>query len=826
MQQTNHKTTAPARYLLAAAGGMALILCAVYAACGYWPFGPNSVMTGDLNSQYIPFYAHFYHALHSGQGSLFYAGDMGLGGGAFALFAYYFASPFAWLYLLFAPEHYGWLCCVVYALKVTLAAVAFAWYLGRHWGRRCLLFVPLGWCYGLMGYTVAYAQNVLWLDAVILLPVVAAGLDALLAGRRWLGFVLALAAAIVTNFYMGYMLCLFSVLYLLAMLAAGQAGGGARAAARALGRLALGGAVAAALAGAVLLPAVWEVLTVKNTAPTLDGGAQFSLWALVQQFFTGNFVWADVQTGLPPLYCGMLGLAGALLYAVSPRPRREKLAFGALAAVLVLSLWWQPLDLAWHGFAVPNWFPYRESFLLVFWLLTLGGGALAAPLRPRRALAAGALAAALAALVFATRAETYGRRRWALACALLAAALALAWLWGRSAGLRRRLCAGALAALCAGELALNAAWALRQFEAYPLADYTAFVAEGSATVQAVAAQNDAGLRVEKHAFRTLNDPMLLGYQGLTHFSSVQGAESALLLMALGYCNYGTGYGYLTGSTAAADSLLAVGYYLDCDGSGAPAHFVPTDIDVPWQVYQNPNALPRALWSPGQAADFDLSAAADPFAAVEQLYAALLGRDGGLFARIEGGGGSQFAPTLPQDGILYAVFTGTAADVPLTVNGQDAGTVLSLERSSGAVVELGRFAAGDTVEVSLAAEVDTAQFAVLDEAALAEAAAALRAAAPTVEQWRDGAITLQCSRDAAGTVLLTLPYSANWRAEIDGAPAQVQAAAGMLLAVELPAGDHTLTLRYTQPGAAAGLALSAAGLAMVFLLAWRQRRRPA
>lgn len=32
------------------------------------------------------------------------------------------------------------------------------------------------------------------------------------------------------------------------------------------------------------------------------------------------------------------------------------------------------LDLVWHGFAQPKWFPYRESFLLVFWLLTLGQG--------------------------------------------------------------------------------------------------------------------------------------------------------------------------------------------------------------------------------------------------------------------------------------------------------------------------------------------------------------------------------------------------------------------------------------------------------------------
>ena len=39
---------------LLTAGGMALILCAVYAVCGYWPFGPNSVMTGDLEQPVYP----------------------------------------------------------------------------------------------------------------------------------------------------------------------------------------------------------------------------------------------------------------------------------------------------------------------------------------------------------------------------------------------------------------------------------------------------------------------------------------------------------------------------------------------------------------------------------------------------------------------------------------------------------------------------------------------------------------------------------------------------------------------------------------------------
>ena len=238
MERANRFLQSRRGRLVLAAGGMALILCAVYAACGFWPFGPNSVMTGDLNSQYIPFYAHFYDAVRGG-GSLFYADDLGLGGGAFAMFAYYFASPFAWLYLVIAPEFYGQLCCIVWALKVILAAAAFCFYLERRWGGEQALWLPLCWCYGLMGYSVAYAQNVLWLDAVILLPLVCAGIDRLLAGKGAVGFALALAAAIFTNFYMGYMLCIFSILYFAAGLAVQTPRPGAKAALSAVGRFAV-----------------------------------------------------------------------------------------------------------------------------------------------------------------------------------------------------------------------------------------------------------------------------------------------------------------------------------------------------------------------------------------------------------------------------------------------------------------------------------------------------------------------------------------------------------------------------------------------------------
>ena len=139
------------------------------------------------------------------------------------------------------------------------------------------------------------------------------------------------------------------------------------------------------------------------------------------------------------------------------------------------------------------------------------------------------------------------------------------------------------------------------------------------------------------------------------------------------------------------------------------------------------------------------------------------------------------------------------------------------------MDLGRFEAGQTVKVTLGAAMDCARFAVLDEEALAAACEELRSAAPAVTSWADGAIQLESNAQADGLVVLTVPYDDNWRAEVDGARAEIQRAAGALMAVELPAGSHTLTLTYTQPGAAAGLGLTLAGALGLAALAFWQKK---
>ena len=57
--------------------------------------------------------------------------------------------------------------------------------------------------YALSAFVIAYWTNIMWLDAVIFLPLMVLGIRRLVDGRGWYLYTFILALGIITNFYMG-----------------------------------------------------------------------------------------------------------------------------------------------------------------------------------------------------------------------------------------------------------------------------------------------------------------------------------------------------------------------------------------------------------------------------------------------------------------------------------------------------------------------------------------------------------------------------------------------------------------------------------------------
>jgi hypothetical protein len=100
---------------------------------------------------------------------------------------------------------------------------------------------------------------------------------------------------------------------------------------------------------------------------------------------------------------------------------------------------------------------------------------------------------------------------------------------------------------------------------------------------------------------------------------------------------------------------------------------------------------------------------------------------------------------------------------------------------------------------------------------------------TMEESEPDRLRITTVSDAPGLLMLSESYDPGWRAYIDGEPAQVLVADHLLRAVPLPAGEHTVELRYEPRSLQIGVAISALTalgvIAALMMALYRVRLRP-
>ncbi len=190
-----------------------VLLLFLYFILDIAPFGNNTLVLADAKGQYISYFS-FYRRLLLGQCDHFYSFSKILGGPTVGLFAYYLASPLNLLFLLFPPEKLPLAIDWLIVIKLSLCGFTTALFFNeRKTLRPCSLILTTA--YAFCGYNIAYAWCILWLDAVIILPLICLGLERLLCKSEPSIYILSLSVGIISCFYTGYMLCIFSVLYFL-----------------------------------------------------------------------------------------------------------------------------------------------------------------------------------------------------------------------------------------------------------------------------------------------------------------------------------------------------------------------------------------------------------------------------------------------------------------------------------------------------------------------------------------------------------------------------------------------------------------------------------
>lgn len=838
---------------------------AVCACLGLVPFGSASALDLDLPNQYLCYFSYL-PSVASGENDLIYSFSKTLGGDMISMLAYYFLSPLNAVFLFTSLEALPLAITCVIAAKLGLCGLSFAACAIKRRPDASVLIFSTG--YALMSYNITYASNLMWLDAVYLLPVIVLGIDRVVSGRSPVLYAVSLAACLFVNYYIGYMVCIFSVIYFVFRLLAAEKGSVRPP--RAVLRFALASLLAGGLAAVVLVP---TFLSLSGTKAAVSGDLTslslvYTPRDLIRKLFSCSVLANGEVNVAPNIYCGILTTAFLPLYFANGKiSRRERLASAGLLAVLLVTMAVRGAYIIWHAFAMPAGFPQRCSFVVGFVLSALAYRAFCALDGVTRKRLAVIIAALLAvATLGAVFTSLLADARMLLDIAFILLAFAALFFMGRA--LPRRVAVLILAAIQLATLFENAVFLRQHPHSASLSlDYDTYLAQtapAEAAVSAIKARDGGFYRVaeakngDEYA-HALNAPMKYAYNGVSHFDSTEKSTVKRFMAALGYASYNNYWAsYSAGATASADSLLGIKYVYSEAASHGGYNAVPTDGGM--NVFENADALPLAFVADSAVLAASLDSP-NPFENQNAAYSAVLGQDAAILRPVSSAEEElenltatlydgftlyeradydapcaiRYVVTPASDGALYAhaTFPDGNATVELEtadvyVNGVSIGALGGIYDRG--VKLLGSFAAGESVEVTLVPRSnvfvrDSLVFCSESPAALSAAVADIRqnAANAVLEKLSSSRLRWSGEVRADGAVLLlTLPYERGWRATVDGAPAELRPALGVLAALEFSAGAHVVELEYTPPGAYIGLGITAVSLLALALYLARRR----
>ena len=851
-----------------------VIMYGIYVVKGIYPFYNGSPLVLDLNAQYVS----FFEALRDfalGERSILYSFSRTLGGEFMGMVAYYMASPLTYITVLFPKDRIQEAVLTILLLKCGLSGASFGFYLHKKSRNpQKLTIFTFALMYALSAYAIVQQHNTMWIDALIWFPLFAYGLENLVYRKKYKLYVISLSVIMICNYYIGFMVCIFAVLYFffcyfsktkqeinpygekLHFIKAGS-------------RFAIFSLISAAISAFMLIAAYYSLQFGKTefSSPNWAMEANFDIIDFLTKFLPGSYDTVE-PSGLPFIYCGLLTLLLLPVYFLSKKiTSREKIASLALISVLILSLFLKPLDLIWHGFSMPNWLNARYSFMLCFVLLVIAYKAFGNLQTISEKFILGTAAFLVLFVAVAQKFEmasfiTSDEKLLTFGCIWFSIAftIALAVILCVKLDMKTKkhstAIAGVLAAVICLELFCNGIVCFMHlhkdvaFTTY--SSYNNHLAELRPVVNSVKEYDSSFYRMEKVRHRTKNDNMALGIYGITNSTSTLNQKAIEFINRLGYVGRSHNTMY-NGGTAVGDSLLGIKYVIDLESS-TKFNNVYERIDElgseKYAVYKNPNALSIAYGVSDELNSFDLDEYDSYFNRYNGLLTAMLGKEDTVqlfkhiskvsissisceetkrmtytkFVAEEDDEGIVILDYIaPESGYYYFYANGSSSE-ELKINFNSRGNANYLGKDSNHIVIGGYYEKDEPISITITipAENDfTLQtthnylwyFTLEDyNEVFNELASGPQFEISNDISTEDNLIGKVTTKQDEQVILTTIPYDKGWKVYVDGEEVEAYETLNALMAFDIANdGEHSLELKYSPDEYKAGMIISIFGI---------------
>jgi len=843
----------------------AVMILAIFLLFSIIPFGHHTWLTIDLGQQYVDFFSYYQDTLLHHPEQFFYSFSKSIGGEMVSLWSYYLLSPFNLIFLLIPRSAIAMGVSLLIFLKLVSCTVSFAVLLDVKFKQRNGTALLFALSYGFMSYLSANQFNVMWLDALIALPLIVLGVDALLQKRNPLYYVLPVSLTILSNYYTGYMICLFLGLYFPYAFLMMNDSFSWKTFGKQFGRFIFYSVLSIGLMMVILLPTFYSLLGSKGTATTIAWSltSEYNPLLMVSKLFLGSFDFQEMQKGYPNIFVGSLALFSFLGYFKEKRISLFQRLYALFITVIILiSFNIEMLDKLWHAGQFPNWYSYRFSFLFSFWIVFLGyQWALKKTTIGVRETFVYFILILAAGIGFILFPQDY-LQGWqiALGFGLSMGILYSLILIGRGKRMHQKF----LISFVVIELLLNSIITLSRLGYEMNSEFSAYQSSLENWSTVLRPAKNEFYRSEKTMLRSKNDSLQVPTYGVSHFSSTFEKETERFFDAIGV-RQGNAYVNYSNGTLLTDALLGIkNTFIETTDATYNERWERKDLEDfstiasfdEGHIVTNPNALSIAY--PMKAILKSMKVPTNhPITMQNQLANALsettspkniftkvpyettfenISASPVVYQRVQledntQVGTSTLTFTPETDDPIYLEMAGTMGeeDLEMTLNGEP--YAFYPVQSKPVLLSVAKNQKGQPQTLRITVKDDGFEFSKLslyslNTTLLNERLEQTKAQELKLETFSAThfAGTMDVLEDS--TVLTTIPYSKGWKVWVDGQEVETYKILDSLLGFTISKGAHHIEYRYTTPFLLEGSLVSLASLLLLSYILYKRKKTDA
>lgn len=819
-----------------------LIMGVVFAREGVYPFGDRQVLYSDCKQQYLPFLKEFQSKLQNGE-SMLYSWRNGFGTNFIAMIGYYIASPLNLLTLFIPAEYIREAMAVFMMIKIGCASLFMAIFLKGVYKRNDLSLVAFGCCYSFCDFIMGYYWNTIWLDSVALLPLVALGVYYIVNERKYKLYVISLALAFVSSYYIGYMICVFVVLWFIVASVIKKFK--FEEFCENILRMALYSVIALSMTLPITLT---SYIQLQNTVGTEDSfPKKIEIYNNFMEIIANLFSFHKTTTmeGLPNVGSGVVCILLVVIFARSKAIElREKIAYLSLLGFLFISLNINYLDYIWHGFHFPNMIPYRFAFLFSFVLIAIAYRAFTVFVELDKKDIIGMCILTVAMVCISV---FYLEQKAIIGSLIVAGIYILLMTFYEFNLINRRMLIVFASVLIVVEMCIECGIGVKTVGTTSHNNYPDKEEAVEELIDYAYEQSgDEFFRIEQEYYSTKNDGMIYGYNGIGQFSSTSYRNVIDFTSRFGMVSKRSSYQYLLTSPVTS-MYTGVKYVISRDkykGGEISLTEVKKSSDDSTAMYYNEYTLPIAYMSDKSIMDVEMEND-NVFITQNKVFSSSTGidkdvytilkpasfdclnmsheeTDGGLYSYkfTEGNDSGEIKVTYEatKDGEYYA-WANVKSNDEIKVDGSTLTHTYNIE-AQRYIFPVGYYHKGEKFTLSVDAENSGKNIigaALLDKSILDEGYARLADEGLKVTSYTSSTIEGTIDVQKSGVMLTSIPYEKGWTLYVDGVKTKTNEAMEVFVSAELEKGTHEIKLVYSPQGFVPGVVIAViAMLAFVFM----------